>query len=189
MSFSYLAGVDALGADVGADIGMANRAIRGMRPMTTVQGRRLVMLAIGALRAANAVAEVSQGMFTPSTEMLTAKRNDLIRQLNNIDGTIVASGMSVIPEDGGAAEILRNTALEAIAQFNQVAEGAATLHAARVQLIHDIVDNAVAMYNKGKDALDNAAWYLKATYWIAIVAGVGVVGAVGYGLYRRTSGK
>lgn len=164
--------------DVGIDINAANKAIRGVKPMSIAAGHKLVAIGISGLNAANSADSDHPGA--------TSRRNDLIRQLNNINATLSSTTMDPLPE--AAAEVLRNAVLAAIAEYNSAAEGSATLAAARSQFFQDVVDNAKQMAIKAgaviKDVADEAAFYTKVTFWV----GVGLVGLVGYTGYRILTG-
>lgn len=88
---------------------------------------------------------------------------------------------------------LKNWVSRAFVEANAVEEGAAYLDQAWSQMWAEIAAQLAALpaalYDKASGALDEVAWYAKLTTWAIILAGTGVAGAVGFGLYRRVSGR
>lgn len=159
MSSAYLMGCDVLGADVGMDIMSVNKAVRGVKPLSVKAARSFVTDGIKVLTLANS------GDSTPGLE---TKRNDLLRQLQDIEVQLL---MSPDPVPEKAAEVLRNAILEAVAQFNQVAEKNATLSRARGQLFQDMVDNAESLAKQAGKAAEGIGTTLK---WTLIATGSAV---------------
>lgn len=157
-------GAAAVPGDVGVDINAANAAVRGTKPMSAAQGHKFATLGIAMLNAANAGDTGHPGA--------TAKRTDLVRQLTNIDQSITTAGFDVIPET--AAEILRNVVLQAVVEFNAVAEGQKTMAEAREQFFQDLKDNAGGLV----DAAASAGSDIKTGLYV--VGGIVALGVVGY---------
>lgn len=182
----YLHGCDVLG-DVGVDINAANKAIRGLRPMSAAQGQKLLDFGISALTMANMHDSGHPGAVT--------RRSNYIAQLRDMKNTLAASKADPIPENSdpskSPAEILRNAVLNAIDEYNAVAQENADMEHAREQLYQDIVDNAKALPGAVANAVVNnpfvsdVAWYAKMTTWAVI----GAVVLVGAGAYKLLSSQ
>ena len=153
--------VDVLG-DVGMDINAANKAVRGAKPMSVAQAHRFIELALTAL----AVAEQKDPNPGPGA---TARRVGLGKNLTTASSTIDSYKLDPLPET--AAELLRNLVLQCIVEFNAVAEGQATLAAARSQFFKDVIDNAKGLSIETGNTLKWALWI-----------GAGVAGLTAVGL-------
>jgi hypothetical protein len=204
MSSRYLIGAIALG-QAGLDANRVVAAVSSMKPMDVAHARRLIALAIAALKYANASAPTSH-WYAPSTWALPdatnaiAKREDMIKKFGAIEATVVdaaSRGVTVLPES--AASILRDHAIQAIWEFNSVAEGNETFSATKDKFYADLEDNAKDLAKKGiaagKAVVDAAgkvahevAWYGKVTFWAALGVGVGAASLIGYGVYKRARG-
>jgi hypothetical protein len=162
-----------VGAEPGLDINRVTQAVWATKPMTVAKAKQFLKLSIAALTAANKI---------DKQEGASARRTDLIRQLNNIAITIAQSGKDPVPEP--AANILREAIVAAIVEYNAVAQMSADQAENLKQFQQDIYDNAVALAERVQQAAQNAAdevaWYAKATFWV----GLGAVALVAYGGYR-----
>jgi len=174
-------GLDLLGAntgmEVGVDINAANRAVRGAKPLSQALARKFVSLAVKALQASNML---------DTQDGATARRNNLIEKLESMDATMSEHpNLDPLPEAGAQnspAEMLRNAVLQAIVEYNSASEGVATLAEARARLWSDFVESAKDLANK---ALDTGASIMTALKWLAIGAGVLIVGGGSYMLYQK----
>jgi hypothetical protein len=174
-------GLDLLGAntglEAGVDINAANQAVRGAKPLSQALARKFISLATKCLQAANML---------DTQEGATARRNNLIEKLDSMDGTMREHPtLDPLPEAGAQnspAEMLRNTVLQAIVEYNSAAEGIATLAEARSQLWADFVQSAKDLANKAGSTASSILTWLK---WLAIGAGVIAVGGGSYILYQK----
>ncbi len=170
--------------EVGLDINQVNKAVRGAKPMSAAQARKFIALALGGL--ADAEAHDPNG-----GSGATSRRVTLGNHLRSASTIIDSTKVDPLPES--AAELLRGLVLQAVEEYNAVAEGNETLRAARAQFFQDVYDNAMALAKKAGAALDDTVWYAKATVWAVIGASVIGLGLVGWGIHSgvksRISGR
>jgi hypothetical protein len=180
--------------DAGIDMNALIKFLKSMDPMTKAQAIGALTVGENAVKEAISVGTQSHLVVGPllgpgAVNRVASIGSALSGVRNNLSATSLAD-TDVIAAD--IANSIRSGVERAIVEYNGVMEGDATLQNARSQFYQDAYDNLKALPTAVGKAVGSAISSVVGNPfhnpWV-IGIGVGLAALLGYGLYRRVSGR
>jgi hypothetical protein len=180
-------GLDVIGAMqvIGAfDIGAAQLKLNALKPVTVGVARAMISYAQKVMLAANTVAK--QRSLPGQTT-----RDNVVGHLQwHADALGKLTDNNALYASGDDA---KKYTMMAWIESNAVEEGAAYMDEAWSQMWDEIGQRLASLPKDALQKLEDIAAPVvtaaKWTYWIVVAAVVGIAGLIGYGAYRKVSGR